>query len=443
MNQLKASRRDFLKWLSITGATSATGLGISQLSFAESYPHKVHVVVAGAGMGGLAVANKLRRQLPNAKITIVDAKKEHNYQPGYTLIATGVWKNIKEVKYQNHDYIAAGIDWIQEAVVEFDPDNNRLVTELGKQVNYDYLVVATGIRLGYEQIEGIELDAFGHNGLGSVYASPEIAQKTWYAMDAFRNKGGRAIMTTAPTAIKCAGAPLKATFMLHDRLLQAGMTKDSAQIDYFTPSTGVFSVPEINENVLERWQKLAISPTPHFKKTLRAVDVHKKVAYFDDADGNRISEDYDFLHVVPPMFAPDAVLNSKLAVAEGKQKGWLEVNKETLQHTRYPNVFGIGDVNGTPRGKTAATVKKSAPIVTHNLLQVIQGKSPDILFDGYTSCPLLLREGSALLIEFNDKGELTPTVPGVKPLQESYFAWFTKYMMLKPAYMAVIKGNID
>jgi sulfide:quinone oxidoreductase len=153
---------------------------------------------------------------------------------------------------------------------------------------------------------------------------------------------------------------------------------------------------------------------------------------------------YDFIHVVPPMRAPDAVKNSELAWKEGPfaAGGWLEVDKATLQHRRFPNVFGIGDINGTPRGKTAATVKKSAPLVARHLVQVIAGGKPGEVFDGYTSCPLLTREGSALLIEFDYEGRLTPTLPMVDPLQDSFFAWMMKTRMLKPAYLAVLKGRV-
>ncbi len=402
-----------------------------------------HIVIAGAGLGGLAVAHRLRRALPKAVITILDGKKEHNYQPGYTLLASGVWKDTKSVKYQNADYIPNGVKWVAEAVAEFDPENDSVTTEGGTKFNYDYLVVATGLRLGYEKIEGLDISAFGQKGLGSVYASPEIAQKTWYAIDDYRQKGGRAVMTLAPTFMKCAGAPLKMTFMVQDALERTGASTHHANIDFFAPGEAIFSVPTVAENVLQRWEQLKIPPKTHYKRRLDAVDIEKQTAYFVDGDGNKHSEDYDFLHVVPPMFAPDAVLNSPLVVADGVQKGWLEVNKETLQHTRYPNVFGIGDINGTPRGKTAATVKKSAPVVADNLVRVIKCEEAQPLFDGYTSCPLLVRQGSALLVEFNGDGELTPTIPGVQPLTDSYLAWFIEDVMLKPAYMAVLKGNVN
>jgi len=143
------------------------------------------------------------------------------------------------------------------------------------------------------------------------------------------------------------------------------------------------------------------------------------------------------------MSAPNPVRQSDLAWKDGPfaAGGWLEVDKDTLQHRRYPNVFGLGDVNGTPRGKTAATVKKSTPLVVQNLLDVMAGKAPSATFDGYTSCPLIVREGSAMLIEFDYEGRLTPSLPMIEPLQESYFAWVMKQRMLKPAYLAVLKGR--
>lgn len=119
---------------------------------------------------------------------------------------------------------------------------------------------------------------------------------------------------------------------------------------------------------------------------------------------------YDFLHAVPPMRAPEVVKNSALAWQEGPMAagGGLEVDKATLQHRRFKNVFGIGDINGTTRAKTAATVKKSAPIVAQHLVDVIAGREPGQTFDGYTSCPLMVKEGSAMLIEFDYDGNFTP-----------------------------------
>ena len=399
-----------------------------------------HIVIAGSGLGGIAVANRLSRMLEGARITIVDRKEEHNYQPGYTLVATGVWP-VDKVRDRNADFQPAGVEWVKDMVAGFDPAANAVITASGQRINYDFLVVATGVHLDYAQIEGMDVGAIGSNGLASVYPSPQAAQATWAAMQAFTAKGGNAVMTLPATPLKCAGAPLKMSFMLRDRLLKAG-TLGASKISFQSALGNVFGVKVVNDNVLARWKALGIDV--EFSRKLTAIDIGARRATFASPEGEKQELPYDFIHVVPPMRAPDAVKNSDLAWKEGPfaAGGWLEVDKTTLQHRRYPNVFGIGDINGTPRGKTAATVKKSAPIVAHNLVEQIAGRKPDQAFDGYTSCPLITREGSAMLIEFDYEGRLTPSLPMIEPLNDSYFAWLMKYRMLKPAYMAVLKGRV-
>lgn len=400
------------------------------------------VVIAGSGLGGIAVASRLRELLDGATITIVDAKREHHYQPGFTLVATGVWPEAK-VRDDNAGYLPDGVRWVQEMVAGFDPVANAVFTTGGQRIPYDFLVVATGLHLDYAQIEGMDVAAIGRNGLASVYASPQAAAATWGALDAFRAKGGHAVMTLPAGPLKCAGAPLKMTFMVADRLKQAG-TLAASKIDFHTglPSDTVFGVKVVNDNVLARWKTLGVHT--HYLSKLVAVDIGARRATFATPEGERSTVDYDFLHVVPPMRAPDVVKQSDLAWKDGPfaAGGWLEVDKVTLQHRRYPNVFGIGDINGTPRGKTAATVKKSAPVVAANLAASVAGQKLLATFDGYTSCPLIVREGSAMLIEFDYDGRLTPSLPMIEPLQESYLAWLMKVRMLKPAYVAVLKGRV-
>ncbi len=440
----RPSRRDLLRTLGATplavAALQTAPAARAQAPAASS--SKAHIVIAGSGLGGIAVASRLRALLPEAKITLVDAKQEHNYQPGYTLVASGVWP-AEKVRNRNAEFQPEGVEWVQEMVAAFDPANNSLSTTSGRKIDYDYLVVATGLQLDYSQIEGMDVKAIGQNGLGSVYPGPEAALATWQAMDAFRAKGGQAVMTLPTGPLKCAGAPLKMTFMVADRLRQAG-TLARSKVDFYTglPQDTVFGVKSVNDNVLARWKALDIQT--HYLQKLVAVDLGARQAVFATPEGERTNVGYDFLHVVPPMRAPDVVKNSELAAKQGPMApgGWLEVSKDTLQHLRYPNVFGIGDINGTPRGKTAATVKKSAPLVAHNLARVVAGQTPDQIFDGYTSCPMIVREGSAMLIEFDYDGKLTPSLPMIEPLQESFMAWFMKYRLLKPAYIGVLKGLV-
>ncbi len=433
-------RRRWLKALTVAPGALAAGHSPAARSALKS---TAHIVIAGSGLGGIAIANRLGRLLDGARITLIDRKEEHNYQPGYTLVATGVWP-VEKVRDRNADFHPAGVSWIRDMVAGFEPAANTVVTAGGQRVRYDFLVVATGVHLDFAQIDGMDVDAIGRSGasgLTSVYPGPAAAEATWKAMSAFAGKGGDALMTLPATPLKCAGAPLKMTFMLRDRLHRAG-SLDRSRISFESALGNVFGVKAVNDNVLGRWKSLGIGAD--FNHRLAAIDIGARRATFVTPEGERLERPYDFIHVVPPMRAPDAVRSSDLAWKEGPfaAGGWLEVDPATLQHRRYPNVFGIGDINGTPRGKTAATVKKSAPIVARNLVATIAGRKPDERFDGYTSCPLITREGAAMLIEFDYEGRLTPSLPMVEPLQDSFFAWLMKYRMLKPAYLAVLKGRV-
>jgi sulfide:quinone oxidoreductase len=424
----------------LLGAASLAALAGTAPAAQARLKTAAHIVIAGSGLGGLAVANRLARELEGARITVIDRKEEHNYQPGYTLVASGVWP-VEKVRDRNADFMPAGVNWVKDMVSGFDPAANTVLTAGGERIRYDFLVVATGVQLDYAQIEGMDVAAIGREGLASVYPGPQAAQATWAAMQTFAERGGQALMTLPATPLKCAGAPLKMTFMLRDRLQRAG-TAGKSQVQFMSALGTVFGVPKVNDNVLARWKDLGIGV--EFSHKLTAVDIGARRATFTTPEGEKVEKPYDFLHVVPPMRAPDAVKTSPLAWQAGPMAagGWLEVDKATLQHRRFANVFGIGDINGTPRGKTAATVKKSAPLVVHNLLRVMQGQPADEKFDGYTSCPLITREGSAMLIEFDYEGRLTPSLPMIEPLQDSYFAWLMKIRMLKPAYLSVLKGRV-
>lgn len=429
------------RWLRAIGAAPLAA-SVASTPVGAAVKTQARIVIAGSGLGGIAVASRLMKELDGASVTIVDGRAQHYYQPGFTLVATGIWP-VDKVLDPTAGFIPAGVKWVRDMVAEFDPAANVVVTRSGERIPYDYLVVATGLHLDYAQIEGMDVAAIGRNGLASVYAGPQAAEATWTALDAFRQKGGQALMTLPAGPLKCAGAPLKMTFMVADRLRQSG-TLDKSRVDFHTalPTGTVFGVKVVNDDVLARWKALGIQN--HYLSKLVAVDPGARKATFASPEGQRETLDYDFLHVVPPMRAPDVVKQSDLSWKEGgfAPGGWLEVDKATLQHRRYKNVFGIGDINGTPRGKTAATVKKAAPVVAHNLTQVIAGKEPDARFDGYTSCPLIVREGSAMLIEFDYDGKLTPSLPMIDPMQESYLAWLMKVRMLKPAYVSVLKGRV-
>lgn len=429
------SRRKFL----VGGATAlATASGLHAIN-AHALDSSARIVIVGSGAAGISIANRLARVLKNTKITIVDRKETHYYWPGLTLVATGAWPK-SDVLDRNSRFIPEQVDWVKEMVINFDPESKRVETDTGRHIQYDYLVVASGVEYNYRAIEGLDIEAFGQNGLASVYHSPDVAALSWDAIKKFSEQGGDGIFTLPKTPIRCAGAPLKMAFLAIDRLKQNGGF-DQANLNFYSATQNLFGLPWFNDFITQRYKQEGMKIG--LETELTAVDIGARKATFKKADGQTFNQSYDLLHVVPPMRAPSSVRYSDLAWPEDSaMAGWLAVDKDTLQHVKYPNVFGCGDVNGTPRGKTAATVKMSVPIVVENLLAVIAGKEPKARFNGYTSCPLLTKFGAAMLVEFDYNGQLVPTYPFIDPYKESWLAWVMKEQLLKPTYLQMLKGHV-
>lgn len=431
------SRRTFMQ-LSALGA-GALLLKPGAAQAAPKLRSAARIVIAGAGAAGLATASRLAARLEGATITLIDARKAHYYQPGFTLVASGI-KPANYVTSSTADYVPHGVELIEERVAEIDPEGNTVVTASGRSVPYDFLVVATGLQLDYAAIEGMDERLIGQNGLGSIYHSPAAAEATWRQMSEFADKGGVGVFLRPGTEMKCAGAPLKYTFVTEDYLTRRG-NRGKAEIIYNANNKALFSVPIVSEKVRMLFQQRDIKV--NYDRVLQSIDPGRRIATFRTPEGTT-EMGYDFINVIPPMKAPDVVRNSPLPWQQGAwgNEGWLEVDKHTLRHVRYPNVFGVGDIAGVPKGKTAASVKWQVPVAVEHLLADIAGTESTARYDGYTSCPLITRLGRAMLIEFDYQNNLTPSFPGViAPLEELWTSWVVKTMGLKPTYISMLRGH--
>lgn len=429
-------RRRFLALAS----ASAMGAALPAATHATAAPKtSARIVIAGAGAAGLATASRLAARLDGAHITLIDPRRQHFYQPGYTLIAAGV-KPQHYVVSETAKYIPPGVDWIQEGVAEIDPDGNKVVTTGGKSLPYDYLVVATGLSLHYDEIQGMDPGLIGKDGIASIYAGHEAAHASAQALQAFVERGGRGLFTRPDTEMKCAGAPLKFTFISEDIATRKGR-RDKIAIEYFSNNDVLFSVPIVSEKIRMLFRERDIPVNYH--RVLTAIDPGRRIATFRGPDGNE-EQPYDFIHVIPPMRAPAAVRNSPLPWQSGPwaSQGWMEVDRHTLRHVRYHNVFGVGDIAGVPKGKTAASVKWQAPVAVDHLVADIAGERSTQRYDGYTSCPMITRLGRAMLIEFDYENNLVQSFPGViAPLEELWVSWVMKTMALKPTYISMLRGR--
>ncbi|MGH1361815.1 MAG: NAD(P)/FAD-dependent oxidoreductase [Burkholderiaceae bacterium] len=431
------NRRQFLGF----GASGVIGAAIP-LSAPAARPEllktKASIVIIGAGAAGTSLANRLVNRLKGAQISIIDPSAEHWYQPGLSLVAAGL-KPANYVVSETSQWLPAQASLISERAVEIDPEANAVTTDTGRKLRYDYLVVAPGLVLDHNAIEGFSLDLVGSNGIGALYAGPAYAERTWHAASTFVEQGGVGLFTRPATEMKCAGAPLKHTFLIDD-IARRGGSSGKHEIIYANHSKSLFGVPIVAEKVRMLFEERGISPV--LSHVLEGIDPGRKIARFTTSSGTQ-EIDYDYLHVIPPQRAPDFVRQSGLSWADKwVDQGWVEVDPHSLRHRRYPNVFAAGDVAGIPKGKTAASVKWQVPVVEDHLVAAIDDREGTTSYNGYTSCPMITRLGRAMLIEFDYQNNLVPSFPGmIAPLEELWITWLMKTLALKPTYNAMLRGE--
>ena len=391
------------------------------------------VLIIGGGAAGIASAASLLRRDRDLDIAIVEPKDKHYYQPGWTLVGGGAFER-KNTERAMADVMPDGVKWIHAAASGFEPEHNRIVLEDGERLGYRCLVVAPGIKLNWDAIEGLG-DSLGQNGVTSNYYF-DMASYTWELVQSL--KSGKALFTQPPMPIKCAGAPQKAMYLSSDHWQKQGVL-DKIDVEFNSAGAVLFGVDTFVPPLMEYVKKYGIDL--RFNSNLVQVDGPSKTAVFSVPDGEGNSElvekPFDMIHVCPPQTAPDFIRNSPLA----DTAGWVEVSPETLQHVRYSNIFGCGDVSSSPNAKTAAAVRKQAPVVAENVLATLEGRGARAIYDGYGSCPLTVERGKVILAEFGYGGKLLPTFP-LDPTKPRKVMWWLKEKHMPDIYFdLMLKGR--
>lgn len=411
------------------------------------------VLIIGGGTAGIMVAAQLQRKRSGLSIAIIEPSDTHYYQAAFTLVGAGTY-DMRKTKRSEATLIPPGVDWIKDRATAIKPDDNTVTTEENGSIGYDYLVVAPGLVNDLSLIDGLE-DALKKGVVCSNYINPE---HTWKSLQNF--KGGTAIFTQPATPIKCGGAPQKAMYLAADYFRKKGIA-GKANVVFATPGTVIFGVKSVADtlmNIINRYKiNLKLFHTPV------KIDADKKIVYFKDttpADkqtgsqpipgatitaDNLLAVPFDFLHLAPPQTAPEFIRQSGLC----NNAGWLDVDIHSLQHKKYGNILGLGDVAALPTAKTGAAVRKQAPVVVDNILTLLSNQpANNKSYQGYSSCPLITGYGKMVLAEFNYENEFTPD-PMLKYMlitdsyKEHWRLWLLKKYMLPYLYWnKMMKGKM-
>ena len=389
-------------------ATVADGAASAVLASSKTHAYKV--VVVGGGAAGQAVSHQLAQSgvFEANDILLIDPAEHHDYQPGWTLVGAGL-KNKEELRRPMSELVEGGAVHLKDAVETFEPEKNQLQTREGRTIQYSQLVVAPGIHINWDGIEGL-LDALQNSDqsrVASIY-SYETCSKVYPLFTSLSK--GKAVFTQPAGVIKCAGAPQKMMWLALDHWKKQGHFSPTdpskgVQVSFITGMPTMFSAPKYSAILDDMRKDREVEGL--FAHNLTKIDAQHKVATFARGNDQKPLEvEYDFLHATPPMGPLSWIKSSPLAASDS---GFVDVDQGTLQHEKYDNVWSLGDSSSLPTSKTAAAISAEAPVLVANLLQsVVTGSArasePAAVYDGYTSCPLLTEYGKVLLAEFKYGG---------------------------------------
>lgn len=464
------SRRDALKMLGLGGAAMmVSGTEAEAVTTVSASNDKGKIVIIGGGLAGMSTAARLVNS-GLKDITVLEPNPQSvSYQPGQTLIGAGIWDK-SDITYNRDDYTPDGVKVIKEFAKEFDMKNNIVTTDKGTQVKFDYLVIAAGLKLNYGAIKGLEdigeiystgdykdvVNILQSKNISSIYFADGAVQTykniQKFAADAKGGKKVKGVFTHPNTPVKCGGAPKKIMSITHSLLNEAGGdARANADLHFYPNGGAMFGIKNYHNAIVKQFETRELKWS--YKHNLE--EVKDGVAIFDnhgqkkgawDPDlgeyemittHKRVEVPFDFIHLTPPMKAPDELGKSKL----GSGKGWIPVKKETLQHVKFKNVFALGDIAAVPMGKTGGSIRKQYKVLVDNLISQMEGKPLTSKYDGYTVCPLITDIGKIMLAEFNWASKKTGDGSNAASLpldvtQERYIWWLMKVYLLKTMTMS-------
>ena len=374
-------------------------------------------LIIGGGTAGITVAARLLRK-GHTDVAVMEPSDKHYYQAMWTLVGGGQ-AAAAPTERSEASVMPKKATWIRKAAAEVDPEANTVTAEDGSTYAYDVLVVCPGIQLDWDKTEGLT-DALGRNGVSSNYRY-DLAPRTWDFIRETRSGSAVFMMPSGP--MKCAGAPQKIAYLASDYWRKQGVL-DKIDVHLVVPTPRIFGIPAIADNLDKVIAGYGIHLHTSSEITAIDADARKVTVSAVGESGTDTTLSFDMLHAVPRQSAPDWIKTSRLST--GEPTGYVEVDKHTMQHVRYPNVFALGDAGSTPNSKTGAAIRKQAPVVVENIGAHLSGRPLTARYDGYASCPIVTSTHDMLLAEFDYDFNLKPSFPVLDPTRPHRPYWYLK-----------------
>jgi sulfide:quinone oxidoreductase len=389
------------------------------------------------------VVNKLRRRLgPRWQITVVEASDRHHYQPGYLFLPFGACRP-EDVTKPTEQFIPDDVDLVQGTVASVEPRERLVQLVDGRELSYEYLVIATGTETRPDQTPGMLDGAEWRESIHEFYTL-EGALALRQRLHAFT--GGRLVVHVAEMPIKCPVAPLEFAFLADAHFRERGI-RDQVELVYATPLPGAFTKPIASRELGRMLDDRRIALEPDF--VVERIDNERKtLVSFDERE-----VPFDLLVTVPLNMGADFVARSGL----GDELNYVPVDKHTLLSTSYDSIFAVGDASNIPASKAGSVAHFSVEVFVDNFVQHVNGQKMTGSFDGHANCYVEAGNGKALLIDFNYDTEPLPgkyPIPGLGPfhlLEETHlnhwgklaFRWMYWHLLLPgrpiplPAHMSL------
>jgi sulfide:quinone oxidoreductase len=327
---------------------------------------KQHVLILGAGFGGLELATRLSETLRDAvRVTLLD--RNDSFVFGFSKLELMLGRQTADdVRLHYRDIDKDGVEFRQETVTGVDPVARRVTTDAGAY-DADFLVVAMGADYDMAATPGLEAGGF-------EYYTMAGAERLRDALAEF--DGGRVLVSVLGQPFKCPPAPFEGAFLLHEYFTQRGI-RDSVQMTSTFPMQRPVPVTaEISQMFRDALAARDIEELPQHLVT--SIDPATRTAQL--ASGETLP--YDLFVGIPKHRAPDPLAEAGLAV-----NGWVPVDQTNLR-TQFPQVYAIGDVCTGPRtvAKAGIFAESAALVVADDIAASLGGGESPAPYEGAGVC---------------------------------------------------------